>query len=102
MLREEAPLAAGQYAKNSTWANLVRPGGPVGGNGVTTEISDQPPAQPPNCASWCDRAVLARQRALTAVSTLLRNRPFALISVELWQPRWRAGARSSRASSRFP
>jgi hypothetical protein len=56
-------------------------GSTIGGNGVTTEISDQPSAQPSDRTSRCDPAVLALQRVLTAVSTLLRNRPFALISV---------------------
>jgi hypothetical protein len=49
--------------------------------GVTTEISDEPPAQPSNCASWCDPAVRGRQCELTAVSVLRNWGPFALISV---------------------
>jgi hypothetical protein len=68
-LREWSSEINGLIAATRTFAGASS-GSTVGGNGVTTEISDQPPAQPPNCASWCDRAVLARQRALTAVSTL--------------------------------
>ena len=56
-------------------------GSTIGGNGVTTEISDEPPAQPSNCASWCDPAVRGRQCELTAVSVLRNWGPFALISV---------------------
>jgi hypothetical protein len=56
-------------------------GSTIGGNGVTTEISDEPPAQPSNCASWCDPAVRGRQCELTAVSGLRNWGPFALISV---------------------
>jgi hypothetical protein len=55
---------------------------------VTTEISDRLQR---NRRSATQRS-LGRQCELTAVSvsTLLRNRPFSLTSVELWQPPSRA------------
>jgi hypothetical protein len=43
-------------------------GSTIGGNGVTTEISDEPPAQPSNCtAEWCSaRPSLKNEQPLPA------------------------------------